>query len=70
MCVRYQFLFHSNRRQQTEARFDLHCPWCLLNCLQLAALLKHLRHCHSRLTFSHSVAGRQVIFLFKYLSDF
>jgi len=53
LCVRYQFLYHSCRRQQTEARNDLHCPWCSLSCLQLPSLLKHLRLCHSRFIFSH-----------------
>lgn len=57
VCVRYQFLYHSNRRQQTEARYDLHCPWCSLHCRQLPSLLKHLRLCHSRFTFSHSTSG-------------
>ena len=38
----YQFLYNNNSRQQTEAREDLHCPWCSLNCMQLYALLKHL----------------------------
>ena len=31
----YQFLYNNNSRQQTEAREDLHCPWCSLNCLHL-----------------------------------
>lgn len=54
-CVRYQFLYHSSRRQQTEARNDMHCPWCSLSCLQLSSLLKHLRLCHQRFIFSHVV---------------
>lgn len=54
-CVRYQFLYHSSRRQQTEARNDMHCPWCSLSCLQLSSLLKHLRLCHPRFIFSHVV---------------
>ena len=54
-CVRYQFLYHSSRRQQTEARNDMHCPWCSLSCLQLSSLLKHLRLCHPRFNFSHVV---------------
>ena len=39
----YQFLYNNNTRQQTEAREDLHCPWCTLNCMELCALLKHLK---------------------------
>lgn len=53
--VRYQFLYNSSRRQQTETRNDFRCPWCSLHCLQLPALLKHLRLCHSRFNFSHVV---------------
>jgi len=44
----YQFLYNNNSRQQTEAREDLHCPWCSLNCLELLALLKHLKLTHPR----------------------
>ncbi|XP_057370743.1 polycomb protein SUZ12-like [Daphnia carinata] len=51
--VRYQFLYNASRRQQTETRSDFRCPWCSLHCLQLPALLKHLRLCHSRFNFSH-----------------
>ncbi|KAI8483379.1 Polycomb protein suz12 [Branchiostoma belcheri] len=47
----YQFLYNGNMRQQTEARDDLHCPWCTLNCMKLYSLLKHLKLCHSRFTF-------------------
>ena len=65
-CVRYQFLYHSSRRQQTEARNDMHCPWCSLSCLQLSSLLKHLRLCHQRFIFSHVV--RSVRFCQKFLS--
>ncbi|XP_014666006.1 PREDICTED: polycomb protein suz12-B-like [Priapulus caudatus] len=49
----YHFLYGSNMRQQTEARDDLHCPWCSLNCMQLYSLLKHLKLCHSRFTFTY-----------------
>lgn len=55
MIVRYQFLYNASRRQQTETRNDFRCPWCSLHCLQLPALLKHLRLCHSRFNFSHVV---------------
>ncbi|MBN3310364.1 SUZ12 protein, partial [Amia calva] len=44
----YQFLYNNNTRQQTEARDDLHCPWCTLNCRKLYSLLKHLKLSHSR----------------------
>lgn len=49
----YQFLYNNNSRQQTEACEDLHCPWCSVNCLVLFALLKHLKLCHSRFTFTY-----------------
>ncbi|XP_060067488.1 polycomb protein SUZ12-like [Ylistrum balloti] len=47
----YQFLYNNNSRQQTEAKDDLHCPWCSLNCMQLYNLFKHLRLCHARFNF-------------------
>ncbi|KAM5125936.1 polycomb protein SUZ12 [Mantella aurantiaca] len=49
----YQFLYNNNTRQQTEARDDLHCPWCTLNCHKLYSLLKHLKLCHSRFIFNY-----------------
>ncbi|XP_053309381.1 polycomb protein SUZ12 [Spea bombifrons] len=49
----YQFLYNNNTRQQTEARDDLHCPWCTLNCRKLYSLLKHLKLCHSRFVFNY-----------------
>ncbi|KAJ8363506.1 hypothetical protein SKAU_G00123370 [Synaphobranchus kaupii] len=49
----YQFLYNNNTRQQTEARDDLHCPWCTLNCRQLYSLLKHLKLSHSRFIFNY-----------------
>lgn len=49
----YQFVYNNNSRQQTEACEDLHCPWCSLNCNQLYILLKHLKLCHSRFTFTY-----------------
>ncbi|MBN3274377.1 SUZ12 protein, partial [Polyodon spathula] len=49
----YQFLYNNNTRQQTEARDDLHCPWCTLNCCTLYSLLKHLKLCHSRFIFNY-----------------
>merc|ERR1719464_419457 len=49
----YQFLYNNNSRQQTEAREDLHCPWCSLNCLQLYSLLKHLKLSHPRFLFTY-----------------
>lgn len=51
----YQFLYNNNSRQQTEASEDLHCPWCTLDCFTLYALLKHLKLCHARFTFSYVV---------------
>ena len=52
----YQFLYNNNSRQQTEAREDLHCPWCSLNCLQLYSLLKHLKLSHPRFLFTYVVS--------------
>ncbi|XP_076328855.1 polycomb protein Su(z)12 isoform X2 [Tachypleus tridentatus] len=52
--VFYQFLYNNNTRQQTEARDDLHCPWCSLNCVELYSLLKHLKLCHSRFIFTYT----------------
>ncbi|KAL0993582.1 hypothetical protein UPYG_G00110060 [Umbra pygmaea] len=49
----YQFLYNNNTRQQTEARDDLHCPWCTLNCRRLYSLLKHLKLAHSRFIFNY-----------------
>ncbi|KAH6942430.1 hypothetical protein HPB50_005493 [Hyalomma asiaticum] len=51
--VVYQFVYQQQTRQQTEARGDMRCPWCLLQCRLLAALLKHLKLCHGRFTFSY-----------------
>uniref|UniRef100_A0A673YNC6 SUZ12 polycomb repressive complex 2 subunit b n=1 Tax=Salmo trutta TaxID=8032 RepID=A0A673YNC6_SALTR len=47
------FLYNNNTRQQTEARDDLHCPWCTLNCRKLYSLLKHLKQSHSRFIFNY-----------------
>ncbi|XP_039516931.1 polycomb protein suz12-B isoform X2 [Pimephales promelas] len=49
----YQFLYNNNTRQQTEARDDLHCPWCTLNCRKLYSLLKHLKISHNRFIFNY-----------------
>ncbi|XP_044736832.1 polycomb protein SUZ12 [Chrysoperla carnea] len=49
----YQFLYNNNSRQQTEACEDLHCPWCSLDCGSLYPLLKHLRLCHARFSFTY-----------------
>ncbi|KAM3864007.1 polycomb protein suz12-B-like [Diretmus argenteus] len=49
----YQFQYNHNTRQQTEARDDLHCPWCTLNCRKLYSLLKHLKLSHSRFIFNY-----------------
>ncbi|XP_058792791.1 polycomb protein suz12-B isoform X2 [Phymastichus coffea] len=49
----YQFLYNNNSRQQTEACEDLHCPWCSLDCGKLYSLLKHLKLCHSRFSFTY-----------------
>merc|ERR1719495_757765 len=49
----YQFLYNNNSRQQTEAREELHCPWCSLNCIELYSLLKHLKLTHPRFLFTY-----------------
>ncbi|KAM6966736.1 polycomb protein suz12-B-like isoform 2-T2 [Tautogolabrus adspersus] len=49
----YQFQYNHNTRQQTEARDDLHCPWCTLNCRKLYSLIKHLKLSHSRFIFNY-----------------
>lgn len=54
MQIVYQFIYNNNSRQQTEACADFHCPWCSLNCVELYPLLKHLKLCHSRFTFTLS----------------
>lgn len=53
MQIVYQFVYNNNSRQQTEACEDFNCPWCSLNCDQLYTLLKHLKLCHSRFTFTY-----------------
>lgn len=53
--VSVQFQYNNNTRQQTEARDDLHCPWCTLNCRKLYSLLKHLKLSHSRFIFNYVV---------------
>ncbi|XP_053706977.1 polycomb protein suz12-A-like isoform X6 [Synchiropus splendidus] len=49
----YQFQYNNNTRQQTEARDDLHCPWCTINCRKLYSLIKHLKLLHSRFLFNY-----------------
>ena len=53
----YQFLYNKNTRQQTEARHDLRCPWCSINCVTLFSLLKHLRLYHARFDFLYVVSS-------------
>ncbi|CAG9771037.1 unnamed protein product [Ceutorhynchus assimilis] len=55
----YQFVYNNNSRQQTEASEDLHCPWCSVNCHALYTLLKHLKLCHSRFTFTYVPMGNR-----------
>lgn len=49
----YHFVYNNNSRQQTETCSDFHCPWCSLNCLNLYALMKHLKLCHPRFIFTY-----------------
>uniref|UniRef100_A0A8C9Y1L0 SUZ12 polycomb repressive complex 2 subunit a n=1 Tax=Sander lucioperca TaxID=283035 RepID=A0A8C9Y1L0_SANLU len=53
-CFSVQFQYNNNTRQQTEARDDLHCPWCTLNCRKLYSLIKHLKLSHSRFIFNYA----------------
>jgi len=50
----YQFIYNNNTRQQTEAREDLYCPWCSIDCRELYSLLKHLKLCHRRFIFTYA----------------
>ena len=56
----YQFIYNNNTRQQTEAREDLYCPWCSIDCRELYSLLKHLKLCHRRFIFTYAVR-RQIV---------
>lgn len=40
-------------KQSTQMTDDIVCPWCTLNCEELYILLKHLKLCHSRFTFTY-----------------
>ncbi|KAF3845916.1 hypothetical protein F7725_002994 [Dissostichus mawsoni] len=51
--INADFQYNHNTRQQTEARDDLHCPWCTLNCRKLYSLIKHLKLSHSRFNFNY-----------------
>ena len=53
----YQFIYNNNTRQQTEAREDLYCPWCSIDCRRLYSLLKHLKLCHRRFIFTYAVSN-------------
>uniref|UniRef100_T1JJ78 Prokaryotic-type class I peptide chain release factors domain-containing protein n=1 Tax=Strigamia maritima TaxID=126957 RepID=T1JJ78_STRMM len=50
--------FLDSKEKQTEAREDLHCPWCSLNCAKLYSLLKHLKTCHSRFVFTYTAHSK------------
>jgi polycomb protein SUZ12 len=50
----YNFLYHNNSLQQTEARGDMRCPWCSLSCRKLYSLLKHMSLCHPRFLFTYT----------------
>ncbi|RWS10099.1 Polycomb protein suz12-B-like protein [Dinothrombium tinctorium] len=50
--VTYQFMHHNNTLQQTTASYEMRCPWCSINCVQINCLMKHLKLCHNRLNFS------------------
>jgi len=50
----FQFMYNSDTQQQTEVRTDLNCPWCMINCLNVYGLVKHLKYCHPRFNFVFS----------------
>lgn len=49
----YHFIYNNNSSQQTETFDNFNCPWCCLHCLNLYALLKHLKLCHARFNFTY-----------------
>lgn len=51
--VDYCFIYNNNTRQQTQACDFYTCPWCKLNCMVLYSLLKHLKLCHARFSFTY-----------------
>ena len=38
--IYFQFIYNCETQQQTEARDNLFCPWCQLNCMTLYGLMK------------------------------
>ncbi|CAH1793789.1 unnamed protein product, partial [Owenia fusiformis] len=52
--VFYNFIYNNGTQHQTESYDNVHCPWCLINCMQLYSLLKHLRLNHARFNFVYS----------------
>lgn len=50
--IAYQFMLN-NAKQSTQFTDDIVCPWCTLNCEELYILLKHLKLCHSRFSFTY-----------------
>ena len=58
--VFYHFMYKDKTRQQTQAQEDKRCPWCRLNCVKLYSLLKHLRCCHFRLSFTYHVSTTKI----------
>ena len=65
----YQFLYNNNSRQQTDARNDLHCPWCAMSCMELYALLKHLKLSHPRFLFTYVVRLVSEIMIGQYVKE-
>ena len=65
----YQFIYNNNTRQQTEAREDLYCPWCSIDCRRLYSLLKHLKLCHRRFIFTYAVSTSIVMSTLNELRD-
>lgn len=49
----YHFVYNNNSSQQTEDCSNFRCPWCTLDCINLYALLKHLKLSHARFVFTY-----------------
>lgn len=50
--VNYHFIFNKNANLITQESENYICPWCYLNCTLIYSLLKHLKLCHARFTFT------------------
>lgn len=53
--ITYTFKYDKNTGQQAEVYNNFACPWCMVNCVQLQALLIHFRLCHDRFKFDYEL---------------